>query len=410
MAYTFGYKLTNYTIKMIDFLYIYRGMTALQLSEMLYPAGYTASQEKSVYNHLRKLKKQGLVESLKLQQNVNPGSLYFLTVKGVDVAKESLNVIPGHYGHGFVKKHFKGNRKSLGDLSYDVYKPPLKQIAHHLMSIDFFIQLEGLSGVDHRIGLYAKKAFHPPLPLSSVKSVIRPDAEISIEEIGNYFVEFDRATEGHEQLRKKFSNYADYCEHLKDKEQPLPLGILFVVESKRMTYGMDRRWENVLSAFFEEMREFSDEVNLIMLTLDDVRETVLFEINRRENPSPYGGQFNEGLKNKGFSISSWVYKDEPIYTFAISEEEYWLFFINCIQARESLVYTRFAYFLNRLSTIKEKDEVKDLIFVYWKWVSVVTGGDPVFVKGLEKYEVPERLKEAFKTAGEIKKGMFKANA
>jgi len=53
MAYIFGYNLTDYKVSMMENIYIYRGMTALQLVVLMYGKGYTEGEEKSVYNHLR---------------------------------------------------------------------------------------------------------------------------------------------------------------------------------------------------------------------------------------------------------------------------------------------------------------------------------------------------------------------
>ncbi|KAF0993820.1 hypothetical protein BJQ97_00445 [Geobacillus sp. TFV-3] len=60
MSYSLGYDLSYYAEVIVEYLFRYRGMTATQIAHILYGKHYTLAQEKSVYNYLRKLKKQKL--------------------------------------------------------------------------------------------------------------------------------------------------------------------------------------------------------------------------------------------------------------------------------------------------------------------------------------------------------------
>jgi sugar-specific transcriptional regulator TrmB len=62
MAYVFGFNLSHQSERILKTLLIYRGMTAKQLTGFLFgPLQHSLSEEKSVYNYLRKLRGQGLV-------------------------------------------------------------------------------------------------------------------------------------------------------------------------------------------------------------------------------------------------------------------------------------------------------------------------------------------------------------
>lgn len=157
MAYFSGYNISPLSEQIIENLLLYRGMTAKQLTYLIDPFP-TLSLEKSIYNYLRILKKQGLVVSYKLQENVSKGSLYFLTKSGYDLAKDIFNVEEGQTGSGWISSE-PGLQADLADIPYETFKPPLKQSAHHLMLVNFFIQLKSIDvnndWINHRINLYA---------------------------------------------------------------------------------------------------------------------------------------------------------------------------------------------------------------------------------------------------------------
>lgn len=88
MAKILGYQLSETSIKLLKFLFYYRGMTALQLAKMYFKShNPTAVQKSSVHNYLRKLKDQKLVTSKKLDGDNYVGSLYYLTQSGLEVVK-----------------------------------------------------------------------------------------------------------------------------------------------------------------------------------------------------------------------------------------------------------------------------------------------------------------------------------
>ncbi|PFQ44837.1 hypothetical protein COK05_16000 [Bacillus cereus] len=70
----------NQNVECIQALYLYRGTTDKQLAIIVYEQEeYTLSREKNIYNSLRKLKNQGIVQSIRLQDNFAKGPLYYLT-------------------------------------------------------------------------------------------------------------------------------------------------------------------------------------------------------------------------------------------------------------------------------------------------------------------------------------------
>lgn len=136
------YQLTHCSMKLLAYLFYYRGMTALQLSQMYYESEKAfPTQKSSVHNYLSKLKKQNLVASKKPEDSVRPGSIYYLTPKGFEVVKEMLNIDVGATENGFILLNEKNGIPTQSDLPYSLYQPPKQQIQHHLLLIDFFIRL-----------------------------------------------------------------------------------------------------------------------------------------------------------------------------------------------------------------------------------------------------------------------------
>lgn len=369
MAYVFGYNLTPYSERIIEFLMTYRGMTAKQLTAMMHaPFSYNLSEEKSVYNYLRKLKKQGLVVATKLQTNIANGSIYYLSSKGYEYAKDMLNIEDERTGTGWIKHYREFEETNFGDIPYSLHMPPFKQLAHHLMLIDFFIELNMIDEdtydeVKHRNNLYASKNYY----VDGVKNRFRPDAEIFI---GNkhFAIEIDRATESHEQLLQKFETYKQHLDYSNDPAEKID-GIIFIVENKRRDHGIKRRWTNVLSAFFKKLYKHHNNLNLIMTTLDAAKETLLFELKRNSFERESFNKINEVLKNKGYSkILCWEDKNtnEFVMSYALFDNKYHIFFNAISQEFESRLYSRYINFLKSLPYAKEKEQVSNLEFAGYK--------------------------------------------
>lgn len=369
MAYVFGYNLTPYSERIIEFLMTYRGMTAKQLTAMMHaPFSYNLSEEKSVYNYLRKLKKQGLVVAIKLQTNIANGSIYYLSPKGYDYAKDMLNIEEERTGTGWIKHYREFEESNFGDISYDLHMPPLKQLAHHLMLIDFFIELNMIDEdtydvIKHRNNLYSSKTYF----VDGKKNRCRPDAEIVL---GNnrFAIEIDRATESHEQLLQKFETYRQYLDRSNDPAEKID-GIIFIVENKRRDHGIKRRWTNILSAFFKTMYKHHNNLNLIMTTLDAAKETLLFELKRNSFESEAFNEIEDILKSKGYSnVVRWKdnKKGELVLSHAVFNKKYHIFFNAISQEFESRLYSRYFNFLNKLDYAKEKEQVSNLEFAGYK--------------------------------------------
>lgn len=277
MGYFAGVNLSERGLDIMKELFFYRGMTGKQLVTFITKtSNFTLSQEKSVYNYLRTLKNNGLVESHRLQDTISRGSIFYLSRKGFDLMKDVFNIEEGGIGNGTIPIHEK---TIFGDMPYELHSPPLKQPAHHLMQIEFYSHLimDQESVVRHRNNLYAARSF----TYKGEKNRLRPDAEVSLL-TGLCCIEIDRATETHEQLVQKFETYKRYLDFCEDDEYvrtPIKT-ILFVVEGKKREYGIRRRWNNVLSAFYKGMKERYWEVNLILTTLDEVKRTMDIEGNR----------------------------------------------------------------------------------------------------------------------------------
>lgn len=357
-------------------------MTAKQLTAMMHaPFAYNLSEEKSVYNYLRKLKKQGLVVALKLQSNVANGSIYYLSHKGYEYAKDMLNIEDERTGTGWITHYGEFEGLDFADIPYDVHIPPLKQPAHHLMLIDFFIKLSMINEdtyeeIKHRNNLYSAKTYH----VDGVKYRYRPDAEIVLGH-KRFTIEIDRATESHDQLLQKFETYRQYLEHSSNPADKIN-GIIFVVENRRRDHGIKRRWTNILSAFFKKLHKYQQDLNLIMTTLDTARETLLFELKRDAFERKSSNEIQELLKGKGYSKvlgCSNTHTKEIVLAHAIFNDKYHIFFNAISQEFESRLYTRYLIFLNNLNSAKEMEHVRDLEFAGYKKVLFYDKRQPYIV-------------------------------
>lgn len=399
MAYAFGYSLSPKTERLLTLLLSYRGMTARQLADIFYKTHQISlSQEKSIYNDLAKLKKQGLVKSMRLQQSVSKGSLYYLTPSGYDFTKDLLNVHQGQKATGWMPPDY--GVYDVADLSYELYLPPLKQTAHHLMLIDFFIELHASSDelwevLPHRHNLYAARKYMT----EKGEQQYRPDAEILIN--GELFtVEIDRATESHEQLLQKFRTYKNYLDsHANDSSKDQLAGILFVVESRRRDQGIRRRWHNILSAFFKVLFAYSNQVNLILTTMDQVSDTLHFEQQR----SSYKTQIEKRLcdylpdNQEAHILSSQTFNDALIACVPISHSKYRLLFCEVAHEFESAIYAKYILFQKKLLP-KYKTKISlpnwgDLNYVDHLNVIFYTQYKPVIMDSFINYKMNPQLED-----------------
>ena len=360
------YQLTHCSMKLLEYLFYYRGMTALQLSQMYYESEKPfPTQKSSVHNYLSKLKKQNLVASKKLEDSVRPGSIYYLTTKGFEVVKEMLNIDAGATENGFILLNERNGIPTQSDLPYSLYQPPKQQISHHLLLIDFFIRLRihfsEEESVDHRLSMYCST----PYTYNNMDGKIRPDAEIILPNGDAYWIEVDRATESHSQLMAKFQNYKNFLSYLKKNNLPIPFkGIVFLTDEKQQTYGMKRRWMNILSAYLKSMDpNQAADIRLLMTPLNRVEKTLRFEMKRVQLNQSATQLLYEKLHQRGYHrILPFIRKSDQslFYAIAMNQKSYKIVFVHVSNAYDSSLYTNFHQFIQRLMKINQKDEVKQL--------------------------------------------------
>ena len=271
--------LSEKEVRILTYLFNYRGMRAKDLVVFeTNTTRYSLSNEKSIYNYLAKLKRKGLIKSNRLQGVNSLGSLYYLSSTGLELVKNQLNISVGRQGNGFLPIM---EETTFWDIPAEYQSPPLKQTEHFLLTIEFFKQLvaDKETPYRHTTTFYSNLTYVHEQKMHKVK----PDAAVIID--GNFYaVEIDRATENHEQLIQKFLKYKhhyDYCNLAEDKTTVRPVhSILFVVEERSRRHGIQRRWTNVLSAFFKAFDEEFPEINLILVPMNEVAATLDFEQSR----------------------------------------------------------------------------------------------------------------------------------
>ncbi|WP_346207704.1 replication-relaxation family protein [Caldifermentibacillus hisashii] len=382
------YRLTNCSMKLLELLFYYRGMTALQLTKMYYDSENPLPTQKSnIHNYLNKLKKQSLVTSKKLDESIYLGSIYYLTSKGFEAAKEMMNIEVGAKESGFILLNERSGIPTQSDLPYNLYQPPKLQMSHHLLLIDLFIQLRiqfnDDEAIDHRLSMYCST----PYTIDSIDYKIRPDAEVLLPHKESYWIEVDRGTESHSQLLAKFNNYKNFLIYLKENNLEIPFkGIIFVTDAKQRLCGLKRRWANILSAFLKEMYPFDTDLRLILTPLNEVENTLRFEMNRNELNESASHLLDENLKLRGYKKMLPFVKtvDKTLFYFiAKNETAYKIIYVNVSNAFDSSVYTDFHHFTKELSIIQQKNEVKGLMPDGFEQVIVHPNQNPYIIKTLQ---------------------------
>ncbi|UQD53391.1 hypothetical protein C0971_16215 [Bacillus methanolicus] len=383
-------QLSACSISIVQLLFYYRALNGKQVAEMHYvPHGPTESQRKSIYNYLAKLKKQGIIASRKIEGDRNAGSLYYLTAKGYELAKDLLNV-EGGSNTGFILMNELQGTPTQADLPYDLYKPPFQQLHHHLLLNEFFIRLRRMEEVvDHRGSIYSARNY----TVDGKSQKLRPDAEILLPDHRSYFIEIDRSSENHSQLRNKFKNYKDYFDWLLANKKALPAGIIVVVEEKRKMYGFNRRWINVLTAFLEEIGEYATGLNLLMTTVSEVAKTLWFEIHRRKINEIAKVMIKDHFETNGFhKVISVDYKKELFLSYAFHHKSYTLIFSRITNQYESINYALYKKFLTELTNYQRNEALKGYNFAGTSQFIVYDESEPFLLKDFSATEVDEQLK------------------
>lgn len=391
MAYSLGYNLSDLSFSIIKTLFIYRGMTATQIASLLHPYSYTLAQEKSIYNYLGKLKKQKLVTSMRIRDGYSRGSIYYLTHKGYEFAKNWMDIQEGQQGEGWIL--CEDSFSLFADIPYEIYTPPLEQTAHHLLLIDFFIQFKRLEmehlELNHRLNLYASSNYVD----DSGKFRFRPDSEIKLSQDRRYTIEIDRGTESHEQLRRKFRTYRQYFDFLSKQDiEKIPDGIIFVVEEKRRDHGIKRRWLNIASAYFQEIGAYHHKVNLIMTSMDKVTDTISFEEERRKYEVIAINASIQDL-SKNYDVHNFTYGKDK-FSVAIKDDDYYLYYSFTSHMFETALYSKYLRLKPSIQKIVEVPLLKDKTLndinklVYYK------GGNPFLIENFNSYEMEPQLQKS----------------
>lgn len=309
-------------VNILNYLLDYRGMNAKQMTTLIYMTPfYTVSNLKQVQRELKELKDKGLVTSFLYSEplvddqgvyKTQKVSMYYLTSKGYNYMLEHYNVIPGQQGSGYLL----ADDFEYGDIPYEVQRPPTNYIDHHLMTVNTLINLCMYGNYfPHRNNLYAAKNY-------GENKKLRPDAEVLVNN-KVYYLEFDRYTENHDKLVEKFKNYSDYFDTLSKEELKKQGKIIFVVNSEQ---GMDRRWNNLVSAYFKGFYRYYNIVDLILCTeyelpkiLRKEKEQRIFNsdhisyiktLDRAENVTYLGDKiiFYQNKRNNNLKFSMFIHE------------------------------------------------------------------------------------------------------
>lgn len=270
-------KLDQRRIDILNYLLDYRGMNAKQMTAFIYlTQHYSISNLKQVQRELKGLEDSGYVARFYYNESINDDigqfktqkvSMYYLTKKGYTEMLEYYNVLQGQQGSGFLlTEDFV-----YGDIPYETFTPPQKLVDHHLMAINAFIQMVCYDKlIPHKTNLYASKRIG--------NNRLRPDAEALINN-NVYYLEFDRYNENHEKLIEKFEGYAKYFETLTKEELSRQGKIVFVVSKDD---GVDRRWNNILSAYYKGVGKFRYYISVSLCLEHELFEFFKTELDQKE--------------------------------------------------------------------------------------------------------------------------------
>lgn len=399
MAYMFGYDITDYDIKLIECSLNYRGVQPNHFATVQYEVNYTKAQEKTIYKYIRKLLDQKLI--IKRKRQDGQGSVYYLTSKGLELAKNLFDIEEGKKGEGWINN--SGGCTCYGDFTYQIYSPPQEQNSHHLLLVDFFIELHSIKTayIEHRINLYCAVTFET----EEGKFRFRPDGEVRFEDGRNYAIEIDRGSENHEQLCKKFRTYRQYYDYCKnnglDKKHS---GIIFVVEGKRKKHGMKRRWKNISAAFFQELGNYYQDVNLILTTVSDATETLLLELNRKDYEFEFVNNLIIKQEEYGDTTVNFLRINDQNGSshkvlLATSSTEVGKFYITVFSFShpyETFIYRNYMEVYRALNKIKGEKSVKNLEFKGFRKVILFGNEKPYLITDFSPYILSEELNNAFR--------------
>lgn len=296
-------QLDQRRLDILNYLFDYRGMNAKQMTAFIYMNPlYTISNLKQVQRELKGLIDKGYVTTFSYNEPIVDGEgqiktqkvfMYYLTQNGYTHMLEFYNVLPGQQGLGFLLE----DTFIYGDIPYETFTPPEKLVGHHLMAINAFIQMSLFGkAIPHKNNLYASKRIGTKR--------LRPDAEALIND-KIYYLEFDRYTENHEKLVEKFVGYATYLETLTKEELKQQGKIVFVVDET----GVDRRWNNILAAFYKGIGRFRDVISVSLCLEHELNEFLKIELDQPN----FKSDFVRYLNTVGNHNQNWSYDYQLIF-------------------------------------------------------------------------------------------------
>jgi DNA-binding MarR family transcriptional regulator len=246
---------TNREMHILTILHKFRGLTVDQLVrelclELNRPVSKTFKY--NTYKILKSLEqsKHIIKESIRLHRTID---FIYLSEHGTERVAEHLDIMPYHIGSGWNDDH--------GDFPFPLQKPP--KTPHHLLMTEVLLELQKLKmlypdwQLDYRDNRYCAQLYN----WEGKEYVFRPDAAIRLgEEI--FLVEVDRGTEYLEKLKEKFEGYHRYFSYLKQNDESIPSGVIFVSD-KKTGKGFNRRWALIQQAFYTEMSQWYTNFNLM---------------------------------------------------------------------------------------------------------------------------------------------------
>lgn len=288
MGYFYGYNLSDQQVQILELIFKYRGMTVFQLGQVIYRGEeFTWGKQSHLYKKLRNMVSQGLIK--KEMVSIGNTSYFRLTEDGMEVCKESYNIIPGHIGEGF--------RNDFGDFPFELSVLPDRQANHALKIVDMMLKIEELKreyleyDFDVRDNRYSTRTYTEGQ--KGAHKTLKPDAEILLNG-DSFFVEVDMGTERGRHLHSKFQRYYHFVLHQIKVGKPIPKAILFVSDQS------DRRWYSVAATFLAELKEYATQLNLIFCSIDELKRVLPVQAERNSYPLRLQKIMKPYVEHKGY--------------------------------------------------------------------------------------------------------------
>lgn len=378
-------KLTKVESEVMHILFLYRGLRAKDVAALrLKTTDLTIANEKSIYNVLRRLQKKGMVTKLKKAEY--DYSLYYLSERAFELLKYELNIQYGSNGNGYLP--YKSDT-TIWDMPYKIYSPPRYQWGHYLMVVDCIkAMLPLFEDIRLQLAYYCNLKYeHNYKPYK-----VKPDLMLTAR--GKMIaIEVDTGTESKQQLIAKFKKYKLYCDYCKKNEVIKKVDTILFVVPEGNEVNLNRRWVTMLEAFYTAFEEqLNTPINLIFIPINDVENTVKFELEKPNLEIKYKNYINNHFSGQGYTESFYyqatpetnptkVYLNKDAMTFMPG-------YILLHQVREAY------FFRDKYSLRLTQDRLKDVPFPTDKHngykynfimrVFLCQDGQPAIPKGLEK--------------------------